>query len=209
VQTTREAFLEAFEAAGAVLRRAEVRASWEHESALKEFSVKGLAGHLVRAGARIEVYLDEEPPTGEPIPAPLYFVAGLRVMDEADNERVRNDGEATSAGGWEALIEEHRRLHEQLKTRLAREPADRLLRVYGGHVMLLDEYLETRIVELLVHADDLAVSVGLPAPQFPEAASDIAIRHLVEVARLHRGDREVLIALSRRERDKSDALRVF
>jgi hypothetical protein len=171
--------------------------------------VNGLAGHLVRAGARIGVYLDQESPAGEPIPAPTYFASLLQEMDDSENERIRKDGETTSAAGWEALIEEHRRLGDDLKRRLAKEPPERKVKVFAGKVMLLDNYLETRIVELLVHTDDLAVSVGVTPPEIPESAADIAIGHLVEVGRSLHGNRAVLMALSRRERDEVRALRIF
>jgi hypothetical protein len=76
-------------------------------------------------------------------------------------------------------------------------------------VLTLDDYLVTRLIELLVHTDDLAVSVGLPSPDFPLAASRPAIAALVDVAILRHGDDAVLRALSRRERDAVDALRVL
>ncbi|MCA1706892.1 MAG: maleylpyruvate isomerase N-terminal domain-containing protein [Actinobacteria bacterium] len=180
------------------------------ESALKDFTVKGLAGHLVRSGARVGVYLDQPLATdASPVAAPMYYASILRDMDDADNLRVRSDGEAAASEGWEALVATHSRTRDELAEALRREPPDRIVRVFAGLVMLLDDYLETRIVELLVHTDDLAVSVGLMPPAPPVASADIAIRHLVEVARLDRGDRALLMALSRRERDDHDALRVF
>jgi hypothetical protein len=163
----------------------------------------------LRAGARIAVYLDAPPPEGDPIPAPAYYFEALRAMGEAENVRVRNDGESEAAAGWEALVRRHAELAAELRERLSEEPPDRKLAVFGGYVMNLDDYLETRIVELLVHTDDLAVSAGVEPPDPPEAAAEIAIRHLVDVARLTNGDRKVLMALSRRERDEEGALRVF
>jgi hypothetical protein len=61
----------------------------------------------------------------------------------------------------------------------------------------------------VVHADDLAVSVGTDLPTLPPAALQIAISTLVDVARQRHGDLAVLRALSRRERDTLGALRVF
>jgi hypothetical protein len=37
---------------------------------------------------------------------------------------------------------------------------DRLITVLGGRVMQLDEYLVTRVVEIVVHSDDLAASLS-------------------------------------------------
>jgi hypothetical protein len=83
------------------------------------------------------------------------------------------------------------------------------MRVFGGLVMELDDYLITRICEILVHGDDLALSIGVDVPEFPRAAWDLATEHLLQVARAQHGNRAVLMAFSRRERDDVDALRVF
>jgi hypothetical protein len=75
--------------------------------------------------------------------------------------------------------------------------------------MTLDEYLRTRVVELVVHADDLATSLGVElAPPRPATCS-VAIDVLVGVARIRHGDLAVLRALTRRERDQAQALRVL
>jgi hypothetical protein len=76
-------------------------------------------------------------------------------------------------------------------------------------VLTLDDYLGTRLVELCVHVDDLAVSGGEPAPSLPEGATGRAVEILVDVARLRQGDPGVLRALTRRERDPVEALRVL
>ena len=207
---TRSIFLEAFEAAGDILVRPELEAAWNGPSALPYFSLRGLAGHTVRAGARVIVYLDEPAPeAATPIPAPAYFRDVLRSMDEAEHVRVRSDGEATAEEGWAELVAEHRRLSDLLRDRLESEPPDRVLKVFGGNVMRLDDYLATRIVELVVHTDDLAATLGFADFAAPDRAIDLAINHLVDVARLTHGDRQVLAALARRERDRGDALRVF
>jgi hypothetical protein len=98
---------------------------------------------------------------------------------------------------------------EHLKLRLAGEPEDRRIRVFKDLVLLLDDYLVTRIIELTVHTDDLAVSVGLPTPEFPASATALAIEALVDVAIPRNGDLAVLRALTRRERDEVEALRVL
>ena len=63
----------------------------------------------------------------------------------------------------------------------------------------LSAYLATRVVELLVHADDLATSIGIDTPSAP-VALDIAIPMMCEASRLVHGDWAVLRTLTRRER---------
>src|SRR5438309_1811510 len=65
------------------------------------------------------------------------------------------------------------------------------------------------LAQMTVHADDLAVSVGVEPPRLPFLATTIAIETLVAVARHRHGDIAVLRALARRERDDIDALRVL
>jgi hypothetical protein len=89
------------------------------------------------------------------------------------------------------------------------ERPGRLVQVYGGLVLSLDDYLVTRLIELVVHADDLAASLGTAPPALPPAATQLVITTLVEVARIRPGDAATVRALTRRDRDAVDALRVI
>ncbi|MES2092386.1 MAG: hypothetical protein V4531_01065 [Actinomycetota bacterium] len=77
-----------------------------------------------------------------------------------------------------------------------------------GEELLLDEYLRTRLVELAVHTEDLALSIGVEVTS-PAPAVSMAVDILVAAARERHSDQEVLRALTRRERDTVDALRVL
>ncbi|MBC7762607.1 MAG: hypothetical protein H7201_12605 [Candidatus Saccharibacteria bacterium] len=77
-----------------------------------------------------------------------------------------------------------------------------------GEEIYLDEYLRTRLVELAIHIEDLALSINVTAT-VPMAAVAAAVDVLVAVARERHGDIAVLRALSRRERDTVMALRVL
>jgi hypothetical protein len=76
-----------------------------------------------------------------------------------------------------------------------------------GWILSTECYVATRVVELVVHADDLACSVGLEATP-PQAALDVSVSTMVEAARSVHGDLAVLRALTRRERTVGD-LSVF
>lgn len=208
---TRSIWFEAADAARRVLAAPETRARWEEPSVLVEFTVRGLAGHLARAVVVVEEYLDGPEPEGRPMPAGAYFPTIVTTRDITDplHARIRERGEANAAGGPAALLEAFDAVVARLRTRLPAEPADRTLAAAGGHVVRLDDYLVTRMVELTVHTDDLAASVGLPTPEWPRAVSDAVIAHLVGAARFTHGDLSVIRALTRRERDSVDALRLF
>ena len=67
-------------------------------------------------------------------------------------------------------------------------------------MLSLDDFCRTRLIEVLLHLDDLAVSVGVPCPDTDEEGRAIVIDVLMGIARMRHGDREVLQALARDER---------
>jgi hypothetical protein len=208
----RAAFLDAADVAASVLASPEVARRWEEPSALRLFTVRGLAGHLLRGATTVEVYLDRPEPTGDPISAAEYYARALPELPDITtpiHTAIRERGDEQAAGGPERLAEDARAACRRLRTRLAAEPEGRLMTVYKETVVEIDEYLRTRLLELALHIDDLCVSVGIPTPDLPAAATAAAIATLVGVARLRHGDVAVLTALARRERDSASALRVM
>ena len=208
----RAAFLEATGIAATVLARPEVARFWDAPSALRLLSVRGLAGHLVRGATTVEVYLDRPEPTGEPVSAEEYYNRALPVDGDITtpiHTAIRERGEEQGAAGPERLAADAAAACVRLRERLATEPATRLMSVYKDTVIRIDDYLRTRIIELTLHIDDLCVSVGVPTPDLPPAATAVAIDSLLGVARLRHGDVAVLRALARRERDPAAVLRVM
>jgi hypothetical protein len=218
----RAVFLEAMAAAVPLLEAPELAARWEEESALARFSVLGLAGHLLRATTSVEAYLDRpEPARGEEVLSAAAYYAAAVYSDIGDarftgpdldgdlHRAVRARGEEAAAGGPEALARDWSQAAGRLTARLAAEAPDRRMRVFNNLVIGLDDYLATRLVELCIHTDDLAVSLGVDPPALPAAATGLAVATLVDLARHRHGDAAVLRALARRERDAVAALRVL
>jgi hypothetical protein len=208
----RQAYLLAAERGVQLLAGEEVARCWEDESVLPGMSVGGLAGHLARSVLQVEWFLDGEVAGAEPVSPVRYYarLVGTSVPDSALNVGVRARSEETAAAGSAVVAEQALAAWRRLAQRLDREPADRRVAVLHrpGEEMLLDGYLQTRCVELAVHLDDLALSVGVRR-QAPEAALAIAVDVLVAAARDRHGDQAVLHALARRERDVDQALRVL
>lgn len=208
----RRAFLDASAVAVDLVAAPEVAARWDEPSALELWSIRGLAGHLVRATTGVEAYLDADPdPVGTPM-SPAAYYDGALVSDDLNAEEhraIRERGEQMAAAGLDALRAEQVAALDRLRERLGTEPGTRAVKVFNDFVLTLDDYLVTRVVEITCHIDDLAVSVGLPTPQLPMEATDTAIRALTFVARHRHGDLAVIRALARRERDEVEALRVF
>ena len=173
------------------------------------YTVAGLVGHVLSTALAVERYLDLEPGTDAPIARGAYYASVPTPGDASELHRdVRARGESLGGRGQRVTVEELDALGTRLRTRLELETASRTLTVMGANTMRLDDYLETRIVELAVHSDDLATSVGLAAIVPPSAIS-IAVEHLLDVARQRHGDSAVVRAFARRERDAIAALQVF
>ena len=208
----RSVFLETATAARRLLTSDAVASRWDEQSALAEFSVRGLAGHLARAVTSVVVYLERDEPVGrEPISAAEYY---MPTVDELDvhselSRAVRSRGEEDASGGRDALIGRLDEAITYLEKDLETESEERLVIVFQDMVLRLDDYLVTRIIELVVHFDDLAVSVDVDVPLVPRRAFDLAIGGLVGIARHKHGDVAVVRALARRERDRIHALRVL
>ena len=90
---------------------------------------------------------------------------------------------------------------DPLRARLAGEPADRIVHLpWRSWSLTLDDLLLTRIIELAVHSDDLAVSVDIATPALPAHVTDPVLQTLVLVAARRHGTVALLRALSRAER---------
>ena len=191
-----------------LLGRREVGDRWDDDSALPGFTIGSLAGHLARGVLTVYWYLDMPEPDPPVVSAAQYY-ADLPSgdLDAEQNQQVLARGAETAKGGWARLYLDVGRAVEGLEERLATEPASHRIPA-RGHGLLLDEYLRTRIVELVVHLEDLTRSLDLPTYDLP-AATRIAISTLIETAVVRHGTTAVLHALARRELDAVEALRVL
>ena len=79
---------------------------WNDESVLPEFNVGALAGHLARSTLQVEMFLDAEEPTDEPITAVDYYarLVGVRDRDSELNVGVRARSEEIAALGHDGLV---------------------------------------------------------------------------------------------------------
>ena len=72
--------------------------------------------------------------------------------------------------------------------------------LWGPWSLMLDDLLITRMMELAVHSDDLAVSVGTATPPLPDAVLDPVFELLAKLSVRRHGATALLRALSRSER---------
>ena len=206
----RNLYLDAARVAAELVAHPSVAEQWNRESVLPQLQVSGLAGHLARSVLQVEAYLDAGAPDAPPVTAGEYYAAlpGLGDLDSDLNVGVRMRGEEMAVDGPGPLAERTAAALARLQARLPSEPPEHRVEAMG-RVLGVDEYLKTRLVEITVHIDDLALSVGLSPPEAPAGAHAVAIETLVEVATLRHGALAVLRALARRERQGPEVLRVL
>ena len=203
----RAAFLQAAGEAAVLIGRRDLGERWNDRSTLAELDIGALAGHLARAVLTVHWYLDMPEPDPPTITAGEYFATVTSELGSDANVEIRGRAAEAARGGWARLYLDMGNALDHLRRRLPDERADHRIPT-GDRGLLLDEYLRTRIVELVVHTGDLCRSLEIPVPEMPDATR-VAIGVLLDTAMIRHGASGVLHALSRRELDTVDALRVL
>ena len=144
-------------------------------------------------------YLDQGTPTGmvDFDSAADYFAKLLDAATPELHEGIRQRGAEGAQAGAEGVLSQLRERIVETQGRLATEPEDRLVTVYGDNVMSLDDYLETRILEQVVHLDDLARSIGVDHFSITERAEALVIACGAEIGRRRFGNTTMVRALFR------------
>lgn len=199
----RDAYLEAAGYAVGLLRDPAVAARWHDPSALAEMSVGALAGHLARQIFMVQQQLADPAGYSEPIALLDHYARSAWIgaaLNDEPNVAVRQSSELEAADGPAALADRAAAAVEWLRPRLAAEPAGTSVFLpWGPWSLTLDDMLRTRMMEIAVHGDDLACSVGLET-QPPEATAAAAIELLAALAARKHGAAALLRAFSRAER---------
>ena len=201
--TRYHAYADAADVAIALIAEPAVAAAWREPSALEKFSVGGLAAHLARQITRVIEDLNEPAPDNPPIPVVDHYGRSAWVgadIDDESNAGIRSRGEDDAEAGAGAVLDGARAALAELRRRLPGEPADRLIAVPAGWSLTLDDFLLTRMLEIAVHCDDLAVSVHIGTPALPAEVLEPVLELLGRLAVRRHGPTAILRALSRAER---------
>jgi len=196
-----EVFLGGAQVIATALADPAVADAWDRPSVLEDQTVGGLAGHLARGGVWVVAdYLDGGVPDG---PADIggageYFAIVMSAATAEDHHGNRARGAAVAAAGGDELRRDVGQRLDALGPRLRSLPMSLLLTVIGGRVMRLDDYLATRILEQVVHLDDLARSVDREPWSLPTGATDLAIAVGADIACRRTGSTALVRALFRR-----------
>ena len=199
-------FLSAARSAAPLLHAPELAERWVKPSALAEFRISGLAGHLHGQVGNVPRFLDTPVPADAPVMDAVHYYARHPDVDVdspiASGIRQRSEQNAGSSAA--ELAARYDAAVDDVAARLAGLDEERPVLVFDRWALPLGQCLLTRLLEIVVHADDLAVSLDVPTPTFDDGVLDAAVTTLARIAVRKRGALPVLRALSRRER--ADAL---
>jgi Mycothiol maleylpyruvate isomerase N-terminal domain len=194
----------------------EVAAHWKEPSALERMSVGAVAAHGLGILEQILGDCERPEPATPRFLGIVEYTRAARLdkredLDSKGHEMLIGGAETRAAAGPEAILAHAAGWLEELKWMLpAMDPnkhvyLPRMPPMAGPLAMMV----ANRTVELVVHMDDLAVSVGLPTPPITPQAGAMALTVLLSVARKMNTDLEVIRVMARAERAKPDAARAI
>ncbi len=197
------AFLASARLAADLALSPEVADRWEEESACAGMTIGGLAHHL-SAQARNTAALFAAPEHGETIPLLEHYRRAAWVhtsLDSEVNAGIAAGSDAEAVGGPSVLAEQVRDNLAALPGALEAVTDDRAVLIpWQGWALTARDFAVTRLMEIVVHSDDLAASVDLPTPQFPDEAVREVLTLLTAVAVEKHGQTALVRALSRPQR---------
>jgi hypothetical protein len=186
-----------------LIQRSEVADQWLMPSTLPKMSVGALACHLgrqvIRAAELLPMATDIRPLES----VDSHYQQAAWVMstspDDPPNDRRADDAEA--ALGEALLADRTSSALETVRRLLAAGAACDVVPIpWQGWSLRRDDFLLTRMTEIVVHGDDLALSVGVPTPEFPAEVFTPVRDLLVRLAVRRRGQSAVISTLARSER---------
>ncbi|GGU33711.1 maleylpyruvate isomerase N-terminal domain-containing protein [Lentzea flava] len=206
--TIREDFLTTARIALDLMRHRQVTEKWDEPSALPEFGVSGLVGHIGYQALPVPSMISS-PVGDEPVVSLMEHYARANWTElEVDSEfhtRIRAGGEKLAAEGQDALCDRFEQTLDELGESLPGLD-NRPVRMphWGPWAVSLDDYLVSRLMEFVVHSDDLAVSVGVDTPEFPRHVNETVIDLLTRMSLNRHKAVDLVRALSRKERAPRD-----
>jgi hypothetical protein len=186
-----------------LVARPEVSAAWTVESSCEGMSVGGLARHLVSQPVNVVRLLRSEVPDGtETIDVLEHYARAAWTREDLGgdtNASIRAASDEQAAEGPEAAQELVSQAREQLATALAGARPTVYI-PWQGWALDTDDFLVTRLMEMVVHADDLAASVAVPVPEFGPGVLDPVLRLLTALSVRRHGQDALVRALTRPQR---------
>lgn len=203
---TQSAYVGAARSAVTLVAHPSVGERWDQPSALTKMSVGALASHLANQVISTRAALNGDAGRGREPPISLLdhyrrVKWAQEGLDDEANIAIREQAAEAAADGHAALAYKVAAALDQVASALTGEELPVVVRMpWWDWSLSLDDFLVTRMMEIAVHSDDLAVSVEVPTPDLPDAVIQPVLHLLVRVSTRRHGQPAVLRALSRSER---------
>ncbi|HEU4490791.1 MAG TPA: maleylpyruvate isomerase N-terminal domain-containing protein [Jiangellales bacterium] len=196
------AFMAAVQESWELASAPQVREAWQQESACAGMTVGGLTHHLLGQARSASQLLDAPPGEDQPIALLEHYSRAAWVQPEAEvNASIRDSDNAAAEQGADAVLGEAQAAIETLPGLLARpRDPDTVHIPWQGWSLTTPDFLTTRMMEMVVHGDDLAASVGLPTPTYPDDVVGPVLALLTAVAVRRHGQTALVRALARPQR---------
>jgi hypothetical protein len=199
----RDIVVRATDLVAGLVARPEVSAAWTDESSCAGMSVGGLAQHLVSQPVNVVRLLTTDVPEGtETIDVLEHYARAAWTREDLGgdtNTSIRATSDEQAAEGPDAARQLVSGAREQLATALAVAPPTVYI-PWQGWALDTDDFLVTRLMEMVVHADDLAASVAVPVPEFGPGVLDPVLRLLTALSVRRHGQDALVRALTRPQR---------
>jgi hypothetical protein len=201
----RDAVVRAADAIVDLVSRPEVATQWKRESSCVGMTVGGLTWHLVSQPAMVVSLVGAGPDAGtgsETVDILEHYARARWVGEDVDgetNRAIREAADTQASDGPEAAVTFLLRARAGLAAVLAAAPATTYV-PWQGWSLATDDFIVTRLMETVVHADDLAASIPVPTPAFDTAVLDPVLRLLTALALRRHGQDALVRTLTRPQR---------
>jgi hypothetical protein len=202
----RAAVVHAAEQVHRLIARPEVAAHWTAESSCPGMTVGALTRHLVEQSRYVVALLGPDapsaPPDAETISLLEHYARSGWVGAELDDDAnlfVREKSEGQALEGVDRAVALQASAAGELPSVLANAPSSTFV-PWASACLRSDDFVVTRLLEMVVHADDLAASVDVATPDFGPAVLEPVLGVLAALAVVRHGQDAVIRTLTRPQR---------
>ncbi|MEU4564811.1 maleylpyruvate isomerase N-terminal domain-containing protein [Actinoplanes sp. NPDC023936] len=133
---------------------------WDRATRCTPWLVRDVVGHVITVLARVPDMIAAPAPAQPDTTATGYYRPDHRFSDTANATRVETARDRAAGRDPATILRDLSATATAVAEACSREHAGRVVRTRHGDAMLLTDFLITRVVELAVHALDVADALG-------------------------------------------------